>query len=91
MVIEKGRFAQSESVLKDKNNCREKKSVRIIFRVSYPNIVINIKMLINIKMNIDGENPALYIFCDHILYQKSQYKFLLQYGIMWKRFRFIFF
>ena len=38
------------------------------------NIKINIKMLINIKMNIDGENLVLYIFYDHMLYQKSQYK-----------------
>lgn len=31
-------------------------------------------MLINTKMNIDGENLVLYIFYDHNLYQKSSYK-----------------
>lgn len=31
-------------------------------------------MLINIKMNIDRENLTLYIFYDHTLYKKSQYK-----------------
>lgn len=64
-------------MIKDENNCRDKNQWELFLESHIPNIIINIKIniktLINIKMNIDGEDLVLYILYDHSL-SKSQYK-----------------